>query len=104
VAFTIGGRDGQPGHGWDGLIDEVRLSRTALPKEQLLIHDGEVAAGQVAGHWKFETDPGFLSDSAGLQPPLGRPARAKAEPAASEAGLVDFCHVLLNSNGFLYVD
>ncbi len=103
VAFMIGGRDGQAGHGWDGLVDEVRLSRAALPKEQLLIHEGETA-GQVAGYWKFESDPGFFRDSAGLQPPLTRPARLKAGPAASESGLVDFCHVLLNSNGFLYVD
>jgi hypothetical protein len=104
VSFMIGGRDGQTGHGWDGLIDEIRLSRAALPKDQLLLHDGETAAGQVVGYWKFESDPGFFRDSMGVQPPLGRMATKKTEPASSEAGLVDFCHVLFNSNGFLYVD
>ena len=104
AAFVIGGRDGQDGHGWEGLIDEVRLSRAALSKDQLLIQDTEVPSGQIAGHWRFESDPGFLRDSSGVQPPLGRPAKGKAAPAASEAGLVDFCHVLLNSNSFLYVD
>jgi hypothetical protein len=104
AAFLIGGRDGQVNHGWEGLIDEVRLSRVALPKDQLLIHEGEPPPGALAGHWRFEADPGFFKDSAGVQPPLVRPARPKADPAATEAGLVDFCHVLLNSNGFLYVD
>ncbi len=102
AAFVIAGRDGPAGHGWDGLIDEVRLSRAALPKEQLLIGEGEAA--RVVGHWRFEPDPGFFADSAGLQPSLSRFAPRKPDPVASEAGLVDFCHVLLNSNGFLYVD
>ncbi len=104
AAFVLGGRDGQVNHGWEGLIDEVRLSRVALPKDQLLIHENDPAPGVVAGHWRFEADPGFFKDSAGVQPPLLRPAKPKADPATSEAGLVDFCHVLLNSNGFLYVD
>jgi hypothetical protein len=100
TALVIGGRDLQSNHGWDGLIDELRISKSALPREQLLI--GDAPATTVSGYWKFEADTGFFADSAGLNPPLGRPAAAKS--AVSESGLVDFCHVILNSNEFLHVD
>ncbi|MEK6237204.1 MAG: DUF1553 domain-containing protein, partial [Planctomycetales bacterium] len=36
-ALRLGGRHGK-GHAWDGLLDDVRLSRTALSPEELLIH------------------------------------------------------------------
>jgi hypothetical protein len=103
-AFMIGGRDGQKLHGWDGLIDEVRLSRAALSKDQLLFVEGARTPEGVAGHWTFEPEPGFFKEAGGRVKPLGRPALPKAAGVASESGLVDFCHVLLNSNEFLYVD
>jgi hypothetical protein len=102
TALVLGGRDGPQGHGWDGLIDELRISRAALGKDQLLLLDGTPSAGAVAGHWTFEHDPGFFHEAEGRLKPLVRTAPAKA--GATEAGLVDFCHVLLNSNEFLYVD
>src|SRR6185295_19033468 len=74
AAFVIGGRDGQKVHGWDGLIDEIRLSRAALTKEQLLLVDAAPAANLVAGHWTFEHDPGFFKEVVGRIPPLVRPA------------------------------
>ncbi|MBI3857324.1 MAG: DUF1553 domain-containing protein, partial [Planctomycetes bacterium] len=104
AAFMIGGRDGQKVHGWDGLIDEVRLCRAALTQEQLLLVDGAPSNDVIAGHWTFEHDPGFFKEVNGRVKPLGRPAMPKAPGVASETGLVDFCHVLLNSNEFLYVD
>jgi hypothetical protein len=103
AAFMIGGRDGQKAHGWDGLIDEVRLSRAALTREQSLLADGAPPAA-VTGHWTFEHDPGFFKEIGNRVKPLGRPAMPKAAAVASETGLVDFCHILLNSNEFLYVD
>jgi hypothetical protein len=104
AAFMIGGRDGQKVHGWDGLIDEIRLSRSALSREQLLLADGVPPANVVAGHWTFEHDPGFFKEVSGRVQPLVRPTMPKAPGVSSETGLVDFCHVLLNSNEFLYVD
>ncbi|HVE38281.1 MAG TPA: DUF1553 domain-containing protein, partial [Planctomycetota bacterium] len=104
AAFMIGGRDGQKVHGWDGLIDEVRLSRAALSKDQLLFVEGARTPDAVAGHWTFEPEPGFFKEAGGRVKPLGRPVLPKAPGVASETGLVDFCHVLLNSNEFLYVD
>jgi len=104
AAFMIGGRDGQKSHGWDGLIDELRLSRAALPKEQLILVEGAPAAASIVGHWTFEAEPGFFKEVGSRVGPLGRPTLPKAPGVASESGLVDFCHVLLNSNEFLYVD
>src|SRR5436190_890863 len=94
ASFMIGGRDGQKSHGWDGLIDEVRLSRAALPKEQLLLVDGTPPGNGVAGYWTFEHEPGFFKEGGGRLKPLGRPAMPKGTGVASETGLVDFCHVL----------
>jgi hypothetical protein len=104
ASFMIAGRDGQKSHGWDGLIDEIRISRSALSKEELLLLETAPAPAGVAGHWTFESDPGFFKEARGRVKPLGRPVPAKPAGVASETGLVDFCHVLLNSNEYLYVD
>jgi hypothetical protein len=87
------------------LVDEVRISRKALGKDELLYGDGLTGKGAVAGHWVFEDQPGIFKDSAGVQGDLVKPA-AKVDSVVSknDAALVDFCHVLLNSNGFLYLD
>ena len=59
---------------------------------------------QTAGYWRFETASGLYKDSS----PRGNDIQAKivqAKPAnPRQAAFVDFCHVLLNSNEFLYVD
>jgi hypothetical protein len=86
AAFTIGGRDGQKGHGWDGLIDEVRLSRAALPKEQLLFVEGARTPDSVAGHWTFEPEPGFFKEAGGRVKPLGRRLAGPAEGAGRRLG------------------
>ncbi len=101
ASFALGGREGQAGHGWDGLIDDVRVSRRALTKGERLI-DEAPAGKDVVGHWTFESVPGFFAESEGRQAAMTRPSLKR--PPASAAGLVDFCHVILNSNRFLYVD
>jgi hypothetical protein len=101
AALVIGGRDGPAGHGWDGLIDEIRISGAARPREQLLLYEAE--SGAVVAHWKFEQDPGVLAECRGRLRPLARRA-APAAPAQANRPLVDFCHAILNSSEFLYVD
>ncbi|MDB5320182.1 MAG: hypothetical protein JWN40_1813 [Phycisphaerales bacterium] len=106
-ALVIGGRDSKPAHGWDGLIDEVRISRKALAKDELLFSEGRPASGMLCGHWVFEDQPGLFKDSAGVQADLVKLAGAKSESTAvvkNDAALVDLCHVLLNSNRFLYLE
>ncbi len=80
--LVIGGRAAEANHGWDGLVDEVRISTHAL--------------------WQFETAPGTLADGAGKQAPLA-PLSGHGD-ASTPAWLVDLCHVLLNSNEFIHVD
>jgi hypothetical protein len=102
--LILGARGPQKGSVWDGLIDDARLSRGALPAEALLLNSGQSISDQTAGYWRFETASGLYKDSS----PRGNDIQAKivqAKPAnPRQAAFVDFCHVLLNSNEFLYVD
>lgn len=102
--FTIGGRAGDTRHQWDGLIDDVRLSQSALSKEQLLITRDE-AGEETVGWWRFDNSPGWNLDSS-LRANHVEPTGQLASPhdSALLTALADFCHVLLNSNEFLYVD
>jgi hypothetical protein len=105
AVFTIGGRDlAKPDHNWDGLIDDVRLSRGVLRAEQLLL-TSEGVTDRTLGYWQFEAKPGVYKDSS----PHGNDIRTTgpAGGAATDrrtAALADLCHVLLNANEFLYVD
>ncbi len=105
--FTIGGRVTNPNHLWDGLIDDVRLSNVALTQEQLLLTSDRVTANTV-GYWQFEAAPNTFRDSSdrgnNIVPPPLRGEASLATASGRAAVLVDFCHVLLNSNEFLYVD
>ena len=106
--LVIGGRDGPAAQGWDGLIDELRLSNAALKRDELFFNEGEPES--VVARWEFESRPGIYKDSASKQPDLLRTAVSSESSAAVSklrvptAALVDFCHVLLNSSEFLYVD
>jgi hypothetical protein len=104
VGFTIGGRDTTNHHYWDGLIGEVRLSSTALGRDDLLIENDSLLPWTI-GHWKFEAEPSMLADSSGNNLVL-RTADAKQSFSSDprRAALFDFCHTLLNANEFIYAD
>jgi hypothetical protein len=102
--FTIGGRDTGVDHVWDGLIDDVRLSNCVLKPEQLLL-TSESITETTMGFWRFESAASYHRDAS----PRATDIRAKIAPVAvptnaRTAALIDFCHVLLNANEFLYVD
>ena len=104
----LGGRQKSARHVWDGLIDEVRISREVIDKDQLLPiarryapPPRDVSAENVVGHWSFDDETSRGRDFAGAERdllPIGESS------ARDSAPFVDFCHVLLNSNEFLYVD
>ena len=104
-AFMIGARDHARAMGWHGLIDDVKISNAALPKDQLFVGDNEnkIAA---SGHWKFEENPGFFKDSDNIHPDLTPALQSKSSDSKPRPSptLVDFCHVLFNSNEFIYVE
>jgi hypothetical protein len=97
--LTLGsGRDGDR---FDGLMDDARLSKDALSKSELLLASERVTPATI-GYWQFEPKPGLLKDSVpdGLPIELGGRGPKFTPPYAA---FVDLCHVLLNSNEFLYV-
>ena len=103
LPLTVGGRSAASGGFFDGLVDDLRLSEGALELGQLL-YTVEGSGRRALGYWRFEAEPGVFHDSSGngleLQPAAAQP-RGAVDP--NRAALIDFCHVLLNSNEFLYV-
>jgi hypothetical protein len=102
LPLILGAREPEKHLIWDGLIDDVRVSNQALKQDDLLPQRDKVLESTV-GYWRFE-QPDPLRDSS----PNGHDIRPEVSPAAqldaAMGALVDFCHVLLNSNEFLYVD
>lgn len=102
--MMLGGRGTKVDHSFDGLIDDVRLSRAALGVGELLF-TSEGINHQTVGYWLFESKPDVFHDASGhgldIRPTAFKSA-SKVNPQA--AALVDFCHVLLNANEFLYVE
>ncbi len=104
AALVLGGRQGQNNSNWDGLLDDVRLSSAALAPEELLVNN-TAARGTTVGLWRFENQPGFFADESRYENRLRLSKTSNPrvnDPHASAR--VDFCHVLLNSNEFLYLD
>ncbi len=101
--LQVGARGADDKNLFDGLVDDVRISNVALAAEHLLIND-PASSEHTVGYWKFENDPGVYKDSSQYGGDIEAKIidAPKIEPRAS--ALVDFCHVLLNSNEFLYVD
>lgn len=102
--FTIGGRTGQGQSFFDGLIDDVRLSNKALGVDQILF-TSETLNKHVVGYWQFEAKPDVFRDATGHGLDI-RPSAtfAKTKVDVRKTALMDFCHILLNSNEFLYVE
>lgn len=103
LKLVIGDRDGKRRSRWDGLIDNVRVSRDRLKDDELWINDG--AGRELSGFWEFNSLEAPGRDKSSTENHLS----AVVDPSRSVSGidlkaLTDLCHVLLNSNEFLYVD
>ncbi len=103
VPIVIGGQPTGGGNLFDGLVDDVRLSDTALRAEELLVTSAS-AGEHTVGYWKFETSPNPYTDSSGHNRDISVAANKAKQKDPRLTALVDFCHILLNSNEFLYVD
>ncbi len=103
LPLTIGALSTKPSALFDGLVDDVRLSDGPLEAAQLL-YTVEGASRRSVGYWRFETEPGVLRDSTGHGLDLQPLSRSRGQVDRQRAALIDFCHVLLNSNEFLYVN
>ncbi len=104
LSLSIGGRSGKGG-GFDGMIDDVRLSTGALKKDDLLLGAEAAASEATVGLWQFESKPSSYKDASkhanDIQP---KPTGAKAAATTRVSAMADLCHVLLNANEFVYVD
>ncbi len=101
--LVIGGTPTGEGSLFDGLIDDVRLSDTALHAEDLLFTSPSPNE-HTMGFWKFEASPNPYADSSGRGHDISSSRQKDQRKDPRFAALVDFCHVLLNSNEFLYLD
>ncbi|MDX1969184.1 MAG: DUF1549 domain-containing protein [Planctomycetaceae bacterium] len=102
--LTIGGRMSPTDARFDGLIDDVRLSNSPLSIGELLFN-ADAAARHTVGFWRFEPEPDVFADASGKGRHLSPVTKSAAERAlsAEQQAWIDLCHVLLNSNEFLYV-
>ena len=103
LPLMIGGLKSSRPRPFDGLIDDVRFVGQALTVDQLLYSSERMVPGTV-GHWQFESEPGVTRNSVEHMPDIEAKGRSIIRLKPTEAAMVDFCHSLLNSNGFLYVD
>jgi len=106
--FTIGGcGDRVYSKVWDGLVDDVRLSNVALKNEQLLLTQEQLGPTTV-GFWEFEPMAGVFKDTSANKLDIrfrsGDASKGKSNVPPDSQAFIDFCHVLLNANEFLYVD
>jgi len=102
LPLILGAREPEKNLIWDGLIDDVRVSNQALKPEDLLVAR-EAVLDSTVGYWRFE-EPDALKDSSSNAHNIRAEVSPSAQADPSMAALVDLCHVLLNSNEFLYVD
>ncbi|MBT5380347.1 MAG: DUF1553 domain-containing protein [Opitutae bacterium] len=97
--LLVGGRD-QNGHLWDGQIARLIITPQALEPEQLIISHPEIQLTRSLD-WIFNKDNGKhpAVDAAWHKTiaPVPKP------PSPKLLALTDLCHVLLNSNEFLYL-
>ena len=88
-------------HLWDGLIDEVRLSRGVLTEADLALRHPAVT-GRTMACWQFEPG-GFRTDAVSGRDTIRLPQQATSSSPAAQA-LADLCQALLSSSALLYVE
>ncbi|EMI53067.1 DUF1553 domain-containing protein [Rhodopirellula sallentina] len=101
--ISIGRRSGTGASEFDGLVDDVRLVSRAIQVDEILQTVERDIPG-VVGYWQFEVDPGVRRNSASDKHGIMASGEAIINDTPEEGALVDFCHALLNSNEFLYVN
>lgn len=102
IPVSLGFRSGGGETLFDGLLDDIRWSRSALTPEELLIQRDGIA-GTTRAFWRFEPAPGLLQDSMQRHQPLRIQRTETVATSPEEAAFTDLCHTLLNSSEFLYV-
>ena len=97
--FMLGGRTNQKRHRWDGWLDEVQLLNVALTKEEILNQEFKPSKESIVGNWNFDSQELPISDTIHQ-----RALVVQGVKQSIPQGLIDICHILLNSNEFIYID
>lgn len=108
---SLGGRCSADPSGFHGALDDVRLSAGQLQTGDLLF-TSEDPSPKTLGFWRFENKAGALHDSSGNEHglsirwpgPVQSTAKGTGEMSGAERAFAAFCHVLLNSTEFLYLE
>ncbi len=87
---------------FDGLIDDIRFSSKALDVQALLFTQESVKKSTL-GYWRFDPVPGVFQDSSPNRHDITQNERMTSTSNPRREAFVDLCHILLNSNEFLYV-
>ncbi|MEQ9407442.1 MAG: DUF1549 domain-containing protein [Fuerstiella sp.] len=108
VPLVLGGRSGQERHRWDGQLDQTALfSRRLNPADIQKLFAAQLntsavtKTGPVAA-WDFNNSENPVRDVSGHGHDLTMKENKSFDPR--ERALADLCHVLLNSNEFVYID
>jgi hypothetical protein len=100
--LMLGGRERDTRSLWDGAISRVVVSSGMLAKEQLLIGTVQNAPRCLfdaqAETLSSTSEPKFMWEKSAVKTASGRTVSPRLE------ALADFCHVLINSNEFLYLE
>ncbi|MBL9166960.1 MAG: DUF1549 domain-containing protein [Verrucomicrobiales bacterium] len=89
---------------WDGLIDDVRITRGLIGVEELQLRRPGTGKDTL-GFWAFEPKPSYFKDRSALANDIEwRTAPPSTRLTAQFLAFGDFCHALLNSSEFLYVE
>lgn len=109
VQFTLGGRDNASRtSNWDGLIDDVRLTRGTLTNEDdlLIYNPNNLVVKNTRAMWRFSRadERGLGADLSPENHLLELVSKGNSQAGPLQLAMTDFCHVLLNSNEFIYLD
>ena len=91
----VGGR-GKMGHVWDGEITRLTISQGGLPEKRLILQPQADAPKRIVD-WKFSENPMATAPA----PNARWYGRESSDPLLDS--VADFCHLLFNSNEFLYL-
>lgn len=106
--LVIGGRYKQKSHQWDGLIDQVAVFPVALERDSIddlfaqKLSSKALRKYEPAAAWDFDQMPDPLAAITANTGSLYQAGAARIDPL--QRAVADLCHVLLNSNEFVYLD
>ncbi|MCA9048706.1 MAG: DUF1553 domain-containing protein, partial [Planctomycetaceae bacterium] len=106
--LVVGGRAKQSRHRWDGQLDQLAVFSTALTPQQVQnLFDAQlrdVADAAPVAFWNFESGQQPTADASGESHHLTTVSSADSPIGPTERSVAELCHVLLNSNEFVYID